>query len=237
MGFLLVAPVCILDKITCKNKECGVRQHKYTQEGGVYVPKLVVILSGYSCVGKGTLTNEIVAAFPGQVLHIRTSAKLAAIADILHIPKTRENLINIYLGLAVTFDDLLFARTLVHDVMTAKVPIVIVDTLKTLEQIKHIRRAARMGGFHSLVVAVQADFEQRLAWMRAREEQKDGENHITADELAAIDQLPTEKETLEIASMASVVIKNEGSQEDYLRKIQSAIDERLRPLVTTEEGR
>lgn len=179
------------------------------------VPTYLIGLVGTPGTGKSYASEYIMERYGGE--HIKFSDCLAHILHKLSLEKSRENMIKLSVILRKEFGEDIMSHAVASDALTSKQSIVLIDG---------IRRVEDLAAFKALpsfkLIAINADPKIRFKRIKDRREKSD-DAELTWEEFQQTERAPTEVTIPEVMTHADYVIMNEGTKEDYEKKIDDII--------------
>lgn len=183
------------------------------------MPKLIIGLVGRQGSGKGTAAKILQEKYQAELF--RFSSILGTVLDRLAIDKTRDNLIQLSEGLRKGFGEDVLAYAIEQDALNAKSDIVVIDGIRRIEDIAALEPLP-----HFKLVEIAAPAKVRYDRMTHRGE-KSGENEMSYDEFAELEQAPTEVTIPSVAARAWKAIDNGGTAEELEAKIDAMMHDIL----------
>lgn len=163
------------------------------------------------------LLQEI--APPRKIVRYSTSLILRETLEKWGIPVTRDNLQALAISMDETFGVGTLTRAMKKDIVTEKASIVIYDSIRWLSDFLFIRE-----NFEHAIVYITAD--QKLRWERSvKRKEKEGEEKVTFKEFQEREKAVTESTISKLIPHARYRISNNGSLEDYRKKVQFIYDD------------
>ncbi len=180
-----------------------------------YMPKLIIGLVGEKLAGKDEAAKYLVKKF--GAFHIKFSHLLDGILDILDIPKTRRNEIDLGLGLREVFGPEVLFRALKKRVLESNAPAVVINGIRMDEQETIIKELG------AKMIYITAPVELRYERYRHRKEKID-DGKMSFEEFARQDKEElTEKGIPELGKQAKYRIDNTKTLEDLHAEINKII--------------
>lgn len=180
-----------------------------------FTDKLVIGLVGEKGGGKETFTRIFTELASPQAVGIEVfSAILRDTLDLWNIPQTRANLQKLPVVMREGYGASALSDALFHRVLSRRENIILLDGVRWETDEALIRRFPR-----NLLVCITAD--ARVRWERTRlRGQKTDEKEASFEQFMEEEQAPTEILIPEIGSRADFKIENNGSPEDFRKKVQ-----------------
>ncbi|MEK7617820.1 MAG: hypothetical protein AAB410_01625 [Patescibacteria group bacterium] len=179
------------------------------------MPKLIIGLVGEKLAGKDEAAKYLVKKF--GAFHIKFSHLLDGILDILDIPKTRRNEIDLGLGLREVFGPEVLFRALKKRVLESNAPAVVINGIRMDEQETIIKELG------AKMIYITAPVELRYERYRHRKEKID-DGKMSFEEFARQDKEElTEKGIPELGKQAKYRIDNTKTLEDLHAEINKII--------------
>ncbi len=172
---------------------------------------IVIGLVGEKRGGKGTFTRLLAEILPhAKIIRLGFGDIVGDILDILDMPRTRNNMQKLPVGLMTTFDDpAVITNAMRHRIGVLDADIVILDGIRTFPD------REMLGSFpRHLLVYVTASVETR--YQRAvQAAEKIGDAKLTFEQFLAQDNAEIERLIPAIGAKADYVIQNESTLNDY----------------------
>lgn len=173
--------------------------------------KIILTFAGPPASGKGTCCEYFVKKY--NAVHLRFSQPTRDILDIIHLPRTRDNMQKLSLVLRRNFGADIFSKILAAQAQEAASKLVVIDGARRLADVDHLKA---ISGFH--LVAVDAPAKLRYERLIARRENPD-DAMKTWDEFLKQEQADAEVLIPEIMAQAESRIINGGSMRELQRKL------------------
>ncbi len=178
-------------------------------------PKIIIGLVGEKLAGKDEVAKYLIGKH--QAFHIKFSSLLDEILDILDMPKTRRNEIDLGLGLREVFGPEILYRSLKKRVVASENPMAVINGIRMDEFEKIV---ADLG---AKTIYVTAPLELRFQRYQQRHEKVD-DGKMSLEDFAKQDREElTEKGIPELGKRAEFKIENTGSLEELYKKIDEVI--------------
>lgn len=181
--------------------------------------KLILGVTGEMGCGKGTIAQHVTEKYQGNA-H-RFSTILRDMLDRIHVDQSRENIATLSKILRESFGEDVFAKSMHHDVEEDTHEIVVVDGIRRLEDIKHLRQVP-----HFKLVYVEASIETRYQRILQRGENV-GETQKTFEDFQKDHEANSELQIRGLKEYADYVVNNDGSVEELFGQIDSIIKENI----------
>ena len=179
--------------------------------------KLIIGLVGEKLAGKDTVAEFLVKNY--GAFHIKFSHILDEIIDILDMPKTRRNEIDLGLGLREVFGPSALYKALKKRIEISTEPKVVINGIRMDEFDKIVKELG------AKTIYVTAPLEVRFARYLKRHEKVD-DGKMNFEEFAKQDREElTEKDIPQIGARANYKIENTGSLEELNGKVKEIIKE------------
>jgi len=178
---------------------------------------IVIGLVGEKRGGKGTFADLLKKVLPNAEIEcLRFSDIIGDILDILDLPRTRDNMQKLPVGLMRIFnDDSVITKAMERRIRCQLADIVILDGIRTYPDVKILRKLPK-----NILVYVTAD--QKIRHERALTATgKVGENKISFEEFKKQDEAEIEKLIPVIGSTADYIIINERGLEEYRDEVDA----------------
>jgi len=181
------------------------------------MPKHIIGIVGTQGSGKNYISEYIMSKYGGD--HFTFSNFLSHVLAKMNIPKSRENMIKLSVGLRNEFGDDLFSHAIASEALRSEAEIVLIDG---------IRRVGDLTAFRPMpnftLIAVNADPKLRFERMKKRGE-KAGESDMSWEKFEAEEVAPTEVTIPETMTYANHVIMNDGTKEELEMRIDEVMKE------------
>jgi dephospho-CoA kinase len=174
-------------------------------------PKHLIGLVGTPGAGKSFASEYIIKRYGGE--HIKFSDCLTHILHTLSLEKSRENMIKLSVILRREFGEDIMSHAVASDALTSKEDIVLIDGTRRVEDLAAFRALPNFR-----MIAINADPKIRYERIGRRREKTD-DAELTWEEFQQTEQAPTEVTIPEVMAFANYTIMNEGTQEEYEKKI------------------
>ncbi len=192
--------------------------------------KTCIVLAGERLAGKGLFCELAKMLCRKPITHIKFSNVLNEILlEKCDIANTTERI----QGLADCLSNLcgkdIFARIAFTRALAANTEVVILDGMRRIAEYDYLK--SKSGIAHMLFVYIRADFEIRAQRHNLRDE-KAGEHEMTAEQLQAAENAPTEREIklLKSYDISDYVIPNNGTRDEFTQKVQHVLSSSRRFL-------
>lgn len=176
------------------------------------MPKLIIGLTGQAGCGKGTAVKILREEYGAD--YFRFSAILGDVLDRLHLEKTRDQLINLFLCLSKQFGDDVLSHAIEHDALASPKDLVVIDGIRRIDDIVSLEPLP-----YFRLVAIDAPAEIRFERMKKRGE-KPGENQMTWEQFMASEARETERTIPGVMARAHKTISNAGTPEAFVLHIR-----------------
>ncbi|MBT4849698.1 AAA family ATPase [Candidatus Parcubacteria bacterium] len=177
--------------------------------------KLVLGFTGLISCGKDTASDYF--AEKHNTKQVKFSASMKDIMDRVYIEPVRKNYQIISRVLREAFGQDLFSKVVAKDVKNADVDLVIVDGIRRIPDIDYLKE---IEGFK--LIAVEVDAKTRYERLNKRNE-KPGDTTKTWEEFQKDDMAETEITIPEIMAQADVTIDNNGTLEEFYKKLDELV--------------
>ncbi len=179
------------------------------------IRRRVIGIAGRNACGKGTAA-EFFLRHPDSA-SFRYSTKLGAALRLFRIPETRQNLQDISTLLRGRWGEDLLARDMLQDCLESPKRRLIIEGIRRPADV-HLAR--ELFGADYTLLWIEAPAGMRFARMRVRNE-KAGESAMDWETFLEREQAETERLLDEIQTMADVRIDNDGTREEFLKRLGS----------------
>lgn len=170
---------------------------------------------GLMVSGKGTA-----AAYLSQKHHaevFKFSRILRDMVDRLYVPQTRDTLIRMSEAVRAVFGEDILAKVIAGDAAHAEGPIVVIDGVRRMADIAHLRALP-----HFVLVEVRADAPLRYARLKERGENADDRTK-TYEEFLEDHERSTEKTIEEVIQHAVEHIDNNGNLSSFHAQLDALV--------------
>lgn len=181
------------------------------------MPKIIIGLVGPVASGKDAAKKYIESKYSAS--SYKLSDALRDILKRLHLPISRTNLQDLSYDLRQRFGGDILSQTISADAQNDPSAIVIIDGVRRLEDISHLRSLPEFR-----LISVDADLEKRFERMRKRNENAGDAEKSFADFVADC-QKEAEKEIPAVMATAAYQIDNNGSLDDLYHQIDKILSE------------
>ena len=175
---------------------------------------LILGLIGEKLGGKDTVAEFLVAKHGAT--HIRHSHILDEILQILNIPISRRNEIDLGMALRQAFGDGILSRALARRVRSIQNDMVIINGIRFPEELDNARSLG------AKIIYVTAPSGARYARFLKRQEKTDDASQ-SLEEFTNQEQEPTEINIPSLGSQADYKLENTGTLEDLYKKVDELI--------------
>lgn len=178
--------------------------------------KMIIALVGEIGSGKGAVAEHIIKKYNAS--YHKFSDILKEICERLYLSISRDNLISISEILRNRFGEDLLANAMAEDVKKDNSNIVIVDGVRRMADIKHLKK---IKGFH--LVRIIADAKTRYERIKNRGEKIDEQN-LTFEQFTENSKRETEVSIADVASRAEFTVANNKTINELHEKIENLIE-------------
>jgi dephospho-CoA kinase len=182
---------------------------------------ILIGLVGEKGSGKDTFTKFLQAISNKKIEHIRFSDLLKQTLNIWGLPLTRANLQKLAQLLEDGFGSGTVAGGLERKIKETAAEIIILDGIRWKPDVKLLNNFPQ-----HILVYITANPELRFQRLKSRGE-KAGESEMTFAQFLEEEKAPNELLIGEIGSEADVKILNDGSLEEFEKKIKEFFDSKL----------
>jgi uridine kinase len=181
--------------------------------------KLILGIAGEMVSGKGTIAKHIVEERGGSA-H-RFSTILRDILDRVYLEQSRDNMQALSTMMRKTFGEDLMAKSMFHDAENDQHDIVIVDGVRRMSDIVHLRKLP-----HFKLVFIEADMEIRYSRILKRGENTDDAKK-TFEEFQKSHEDESELQIGDLRNYSDYVINNDGTFIELYNRVDEIIKENL----------
>lgn len=175
---------------------------------------MIIGLTGEKLSGKDTVARYLESKY--QAEHVRHSQLLDEILDILDLPKSRRNEIDLGMGLRGTFGEGILGKALAKRVKESKAPMVVINGIRFQDEIEN---AKQLG---AKIIYITAPEEMRYnRFMQRNEKTDDGGHDLEA--FRAQETEATEISIPELGKQADIKIENTSGLDDLYKKIDEVV--------------
>ncbi len=160
--------------------------------------------------GKDTVGEYLVNTYGAY--HIKYSNILDEILDILDMPKSRRNEIDVGMAMRSAFHEGVLNQAIKKKVMAATNDLRVVNGIRFQDEFDTVKS---LGGHFLYVTAPQEILYQRFLERR----EKSDDNTLSASEFEKLENEPTEIKIPQLGQQCDFKIENTGSVEDLYRKV------------------
>jgi len=179
--------------------------------------KIIIGLVGPIASGKDVTKKYLIEKYGAEA--VKFSTPLRDVLNRLHIPISRDNIIDISTILRQRFGQDLLSKVITHDASVLTSDIVIVDGIRRWTDIEHL---SLLDNFK--LVKIEADSKIRFERMRIRNENV-GDDKKSYQEFMADHERETEITIPGVMEKAKYSLNNDGTFEDLYKKIDLLIAE------------
>lgn len=178
---------------------------------------MILGLTGPKLGGKGTTAGHLEKTEGATVLTM--SDVLVDIAERLHLPLSRSNLITIARALRSEFGEDILAKVLKQDIEAAgDDKLTVIDGIRMASELDLF---SKLKDFHLLYI--DAPLEERYRRVQERKE-KEGESGLSFDEFKAEEDADTEKSIGSFKELAEQVVQNDSTKEALYNAVDAFVD-------------
>jgi dephospho-CoA kinase len=175
----------------------------------------IIGLVGHPASGKGTVAAELIAHH--DAVSFRYSTMLRDILTRLHLPHDREHIAATSHMIRETFGSDIMSRVIAEDAKQSSAPIVIVDGIRRMEDIIHLKDNPKF-----MLVAIEASMQTRYERLIARTENTDDQTK-TFEQFKADHLHESDREVDEVITHAQIRIDNNGSADTLREQIDTLV--------------
>ncbi len=180
---------------------------------------MILALTGEKLAGKDTAAEYLVKKHGAA--HIRHSHILDEILQLLAVPVSRRNEIDLGMSLRKLFGDGILGKALAKRVQSAKSDLIVINGVRFADELNN---AKALG---AKIIYITAPEDIRYQRFLKRQEKTDDAN-MSLEQFRIQEQEPTEINIPALGARADVRIDNTGSLEELSEKVENLIKESLR---------
>lgn len=185
--------------------------------------KIVIGLIGKKGSGKQKFVNFSNNMW-GAVLHVKTGGIIGETLDIWHLPRTRENMQKLPVIMENGFGKGLLSNAAYQKIKNSAVSLVIFDAVRWESDVKMIRKFQ-----NSYLVFIDTDERLRYERIKNRGE-KPEEKNLSFEKFKEEEGAETEIYISDLSKNVDFVITNNGTPEEFYRKVQRFYDSAAKNL-------
>lgn len=174
---------------------------------------LVLGVIGERSSGKDTLSDYLVEKY--GAFAISHSKILDEILDILDLPISRRNEIDLGMALRAPFGEGVIAQALRKRVLKETNEVIVIQSIRFPHEVENVR------SLNGHLIFIEAPLE--LRYNRARKRQEKADDKITFEQFQAMQQEPTEIGIAALKKDAKFVINNDGALEHLYQQIDEVM--------------
>lgn len=178
------------------------------------MPKIVGII-GQRLSGKDEIGEYLVKKYGAY--HIKYSNILDEILDILDMPKSRRNEIDVGMAMRAAFHEGVLNRAIKKKIAQAKNNVKVINGIRFLDEFEN---AKNMGAKFIYVTAPQDILYQRFL----SRNQKADDMSLSAREFANLENEPTETKIADLGKQCDFKIENTASLEELYQKVDEIME-------------
>jgi len=172
-------------------------------------------MTGFLSAGKSTVANYLIENHDASIYGF--SKPLRDMLDRVYLEHSRKNMQDLSSYLREHFSQDILSTTIAHDVEKDENEIVIVDGVRRLSDIEHLRN---LPGFH--LIGFEAD--QKTRWQRmTKRGQNPDDNQKTFEQFQEDERAEAEQQIAEVAATAEFTINNDGSIDEANKQIEDIL--------------
>ena len=177
--------------------------------------KMIIGLVGQIASGKGAATKYLEKDYGAVVF--RFSAMLRDILNRLYLEISRENMCILSEILRKNFSENVMAKVIVEDIAKSKKDLIVVDGIRRIADIEYLKK---MKNFKLIKITVNPKIRYERLVLR---NENIGDDKKTFKEFLADQKKEAESEVLSVMSQANIEISNNGSWEEFNKRIKKMI--------------
>ncbi len=182
--------------------------------------KIIIALASTQGAGKSFLSEYLREKYNG--ISFRYSDYLSKILKILNIEKTRKNLQDLSLALRNQFGQDVLEKSILRDIWDNEAKINIIDGVRRLADISRLKNEKNF-----YLIFIDADLEIRVQRLSGRGEKADDQK-VTEEIIRKESQHDSETRVKELKEIANFIVENNGSKEEFEKKIDQIMEEILK---------
>jgi dephospho-CoA kinase len=170
---------------------------------------LILGVIGERSAGKDTLAQYLIDRY--GAFAISHSRILDQILNILDLPISRRNEIDLGMALRGPFGEGVIAQALRKQVLAAPNRVKVVQSIRFPHEVKNVRS---LGG---RIIFIEAPLSVR--YQRAQKRREKTDDNISFEQFQAMQREPTEIGIADLKEQADIVLGNQGTVEEFYRQI------------------
>jgi dephospho-CoA kinase len=175
---------------------------------------LIVGLVGERLAGKDTVANYLVEKY--GALHLKYSTVMDEVLDVLDLPRSRRNEMDVSVAMRKTFHDNVWWDAIKKKASTSTAPIVVINGNRFPDEFK----LAQDFGARMIYITAPMDM---LYERFARRQEKVDDNLMTRAAFEELDNEPTEVHIAGLGAQCEYKIENSGNLEELKEKVDAII--------------
>ncbi|MFA6919374.1 MAG: hypothetical protein WC244_04705 [Patescibacteria group bacterium] len=173
--------------------------------------KIILGLVGEIASGKDTMADYLKKKYNSDTVSFSTPIR--QILDILYLPQTRENMVNIGASMREKFGVTIFGKVIAEHCKASPSPLISLPNVRIEYDIVYLKE---MSNFH----LINIDVSEKIRYERLiKRTQNPGDREKTWEQFLKEGELATEITIREVAKMAEYQLDNNGSFEDFYKQI------------------
>ncbi|MBI2120453.1 MAG: AAA family ATPase [Parcubacteria group bacterium] len=173
--------------------------------------KKIFGFAGEMASGKTTAAEYVLKKCDG--VSYRFSDPLRDVLARIGLPNTRENLQILSTSLRQNFGEDVLAKIVFEDVKNTKNPCIVIDGIRRPDDIKYLRTLREF-----ILIYIRTDLNNRYSRLAKRQENSDDFGK-TLEEFEKEQKQEAEAKIRELEPSADIVIENNGTLEEFYKKI------------------
>ncbi len=178
---------------------------------------IILGLVGEMGAGKSTVGSYLVTKYGAQ--RFGFSVILRDLVERLHLPASRDNLIQISIVLRQEFGNDLLAKAMLEDIKQSTAELIVVESIRREDDIVYLRQ---LPGFH--LVGISAAMNERYQRLSGRAEKSD-DAHKTYEQFKSDHQRETEATVPPLLATAEHQLHNDGGLDDLYVQVDHLLQE------------
>lgn len=183
---------------------------------------IILGLVGEMGAGKSTVGSYLVGKYGAE--RFGFSVILRDLTDRLHLPPSRDNLIQISIVLRQEFGNDLLAKAMMEDIKQSKAELIVVESIRREDDIAYLRQ---LPGFH--LIGISAAMPERYQRLNSRRDKAD-DSQKTYEQFKSDHERETEATVPPLLATAEYQLHNDGD----LASLYAQADQLIQEIKTKE---